>query len=73
MGSKTHIWGVHRIWHMVGSKNEQTVLPSGRWVRAVPLPYYGNSLRAAWEVLMGRAYAVAWPEPGEFEEARDAE
>jgi hypothetical protein len=40
-----------------------------RWVKAVPMPPPVNRFKAAWAVLTGRAYAVAWPFAGEFEQA----
>jgi hypothetical protein len=42
------------------------------YVRAVPMPFYDGLLarmRAAWEVICGRAYPLAWPEAGELETA----
>ena len=42
------------------------------WVRSVPLPFYDGlfaRLRAAWEIVCGRAYPVAWPEAGDLEKA----
>jgi len=38
---------------------------TGRWLPAVPLPYYPEwpgRIRDAWAVLRGRAEAVQWPE-----------
>jgi hypothetical protein len=40
----------------------------GRWVMAVPLPYYGGHLRGAWAVLTGRAVAMRYPVSGELEQ-----
>jgi hypothetical protein len=57
---------------MIGGPNEQAGLPDGRWVRAVPLPFYDGLIarsQSAWEVFCGRAYPIYWPEPGELEEA----
>jgi hypothetical protein len=49
-----------------------TKLPNGniryRWVRAVCEPYTDRRLRAAWEVLRGRAFAFKWPKPGDIED-----
>lgn len=45
----------------------RTQLPDGRWVLSVPLPFYGDYLRAAWAVLRGRAVAVRYPVAGELE------
>jgi hypothetical protein len=60
-------WGVHKLSDMLGGNGAQAGLPDGRWVRAIPLPYTGNRLTAAWWVLTGRAYAVLWPEAGDLE------
>jgi hypothetical protein len=54
-------WGVHTIGNVVGSVDCAAGLPDGRWVRAVPEPYSGNRIVAAWWVLTGRAYALIWP------------
>ena len=64
-------WGIHRRSDVIGYKSCQTRLPDGRWVRAVPLPYTGNRLRAVWWILTGRAYAIRWPQAGELEKALD--
>jgi hypothetical protein len=45
-----------------------TGLPDGRWVRAIPLPYYGGYLQGAWSVLTGRAVALRYPVAGELED-----
>lgn len=47
----------------------QTCGPDQRWCRAVLNPYSGSlreRLIAAWWVFSGHAYALRWPEPGEF-------
>jgi hypothetical protein len=62
-------WGVHVIGDLVAPPGVQAGLPGGRWVRAVPEPYSGNRIVAAWWVLTGRAHAVVWPEPGDLERA----
>lgn len=65
-------WGVHSLSYLVGSVDCGTVLPDGRWVRAIPGPYFGTiveRLRVCWWVFTGRAHAIRWPEPGELEEA----
>jgi hypothetical protein len=57
---------------MIGSPDCATGLPDGRWVRAVPLPYFGTPferLHVAWWVFTGRAYAVEWPKAGDLEKA----
>lgn len=68
--SKTVPWGVHYLSSMISHCDSTEV--DGKWVRAVPLPYFGNPrerLRAAWWVFTGRAQAVVWPKPGELEDA----
>lgn len=65
-------WGIHRLADMIGSKDCSTGMGSGPrqvWVRAVPLPYTGNRIKAAWAVLKGQAYAVEWPQAGDLEKA----
>ena len=65
-------WGVNRLRNMIGSGDCGAGLPDGRYVRAVPEPYYTfgrERLRAAWWVLSGRAHAVIWPKDGELEDA----
>ncbi len=64
--------GVYRLRDMIGPADVQAGLPGGRWVRAVPLPFYPGlrtRLRAAWEVICCRAYATEWPDPGDLEKA----
>lgn len=49
-----------------------TQLKDGRWVGAIPLPFYEGAIgrvRDAWAVLTDRAVAVRWPHAGEFEAA----
>jgi hypothetical protein len=41
----------------------------GRWSRAIPLPYFGGRVAAAWACLRGRAVAVRYPVSGELEQA----
>jgi hypothetical protein len=62
-------YGIHSICDMVSRGDVMTQDQRGRWVRAVPEPYTGSRLRAAWWVLIGRAYAVRWPRPGDYERA----
>lgn len=61
-------FGVHVIGDIY-REGAQAGLPDGRWVCAVPEPYSGGRLRAAWWVLTGRAHALIWPKPGELEES----
>jgi len=47
-------------------------LPNGGWARGVPMPYPGNLFERcadAIQIVMGRAYAVRWPKPGDLERA----
>ena len=70
MTDKNRPWGIHTVHDMFGNLNKVGAgLPDGRYVAAVPEPYDGNKLVAAWWVLTGRAYAVVWPKPGELEAA----
>jgi len=62
-------WGIHRLADMIGSKDAQSGLPDGRWVRAVLLPYTAGRMKAALAVLTGKAYAVEWPQAGDLEKA----
>ena len=63
-------WPVHRLKDMIGSRDtHSTAFGFEGYFRAVPSPYRGGRIRAAWAVLTGKAYAVKWPEPGEFEDA----
>lgn len=54
---------------LIPSAQCDAVLPDGRWVKAIHEPPPTNVVKAAWAVLTGRAYAVAWPFHGEFEQA----
>lgn len=65
-------WGVHRICDIY-RPGVQAGLPDGRWVIAVPEPYTGNAIVAAWWVLTGRAYALQWPKAGDLESALNVE
>lgn len=65
-------WGINHIGNMIAPPTVLAGLPDGRWVRAVPEPYYTyplERLRAVWWVLTGRAHAVVWPEAGDLERA----
>lgn len=61
--------GVHTLGNMIGSSDTQSGDADGPWFRAVPEPYSGGRLRAAWWVLTGKAHAVIWPDHGELEKA----
>jgi hypothetical protein len=66
---------IHRLAHLVGSKTVYTSEEKGKWVRAVPEPFYGgllDRLRDAYHIVTGKAYAVYWPKPGELEKALDS-
>lgn len=63
---------IHQLRDMVSGPGAQAGLPNGRWVRAVPLPFYGglfDRCQDALAVIRGTAYAVRWPEAGELEDA----
>lgn len=63
---------IHRLGHMICPPGIEAGLPDGRWVRAVPEPFYGgiiDRMRDAWAVLCGEAYAVQWPKAGDLEDA----
>lgn len=69
MKDKNRPWGVHTIRDVVGSPDCAAGLPDGRLVRAIPEPYRGNYVVAAWWVLLGRAVAFIWPKSGDLETA----
>ena len=61
---------IYTIRSLVGSADCQSGPDArGRWSRAIPLPFYGDYLSAAWAVLRGRAVAVRYPVAGELEQA----
>lgn len=63
---------VYRIRDLVGHSQCQAGLPYGAgtmYVRSIPIRYYGGYVKAAWEVLRGRAVAVRYPIDGELEAA----
>ena len=62
---------IHRLRDMI-APDCQAELPNGRWVMAVPMPFYGglfDRLRDAWAVIRGNAFTIQWPEAGELEDA----
>lgn len=63
---------IHRLASMIGSKDTSTPIAGGRYVRAVPMPFFGglfDRLRDAGAVVRGDAFAVHWPAAGELEAA----
>lgn len=62
----TRPWGVHAITDIY-HPDVAAGLPDGRYVAAVCEPYTAGRLRAAWWVLLGRAYAFVWPKAGDLE------
>lgn len=54
---------------MISPPGVHACVDGDRWVRAVPAPYDGNRLYGAISVLLGRAYAIKWPEAGDLEDA----
>lgn len=69
MSDRNRPFGVHTIFDVMGSPHTEAGLPDGRYVRAVPEPFHGNQIVAAWWVLTGRAYAFIWPKSGDLEAA----
>ena len=64
-----YVRGIH---DMIGDSNTRVMRMGLDSFRAVPAPYPLSALErigAAYEVLMGRAHAVKWPEPGDLERA----
>lgn len=68
-GTKPTPWGVHSIGSIIAPQHTSVQLKDGTWGRCVPEPYTANSIRAAWEVLCGRAHAIKWPTHEELNEA----
>lgn len=64
---KLRPWGVHVLGD-VYHPDVTVGLPNGRVVAAVGEPYTAGSLRAAWWVFTGRAYAFLWPKAGDLED-----
>ena len=64
-------WYVYRVADLIAPVGNE-VGGNGKWFRAVPLPSYPGPvgrLKAAFMVFTGRAHAIQWPEPGDFEKA----
>ncbi len=59
---------IYKLIDLIGDASVQSS-NGARWVRSVPLPFYGGYLSAAWAVLRGRAVAVRYPKDGELEDA----
>lgn len=60
------------IGDMIGHHETSMRLSDGRWVRAVPRPFYHGlwgRMKGAWAVLRAQAYPVLWPSGGELEKA----
>jgi hypothetical protein len=67
---------IHTLDKVLGTQRRQTEIRVERqgtiytkMVRAIPEPYTAGRLHAAWAVLTGRAYALAWPKAGDLENA----
>lgn len=58
-----------RLRHIIPRHGCQAGFPDGRYVIAVAEPPPINRFKGAWAVLTGKAYPVAWPKNGEFEQA----
>lgn len=63
-------WYIHTIGRLY-SPTVRAGMGDGTWPYAVAEPYSAGSLKAAWWVLTGKAYAFAWPKPGDIERALD--
>jgi len=61
-------WYIHTI-DRIYSPHVRHGLPDGTLPLAVAEPYTAGRLKAAWAVLTGRAFALAWPRPGDLERA----
>lgn len=61
-------WYIHTIGRLY-NPDCRAGMPDGSWPLAVSEPYTAGRLLAAWWVLTGKAYAFAWPEPGELDKA----
>jgi len=64
---------IHRLHNLFPASDCSTEI-KGRWVRAVGLPFEGgllDRLRDAWNVLIGKCFAVYWPTDGELETILD--
>lgn len=59
---------IHTIGRLYDS-SIRTRMADGSTPLAVPEPYTAGRFLAAWSVLTGKAYAFAWPKPGELETA----
>jgi hypothetical protein len=72
---RTGIATIFDLGDMIGSANCQVATArTGKlqYFRAVPIPFYDGllaRLRAAWEIVCGRAYPCRWPEAGDLEKA----
>ena len=65
-------WGIHSIGDIY-HPGVKAGTSDGRWVVAVAEPYTAGSLRAAWWVLTGKAFALRWPRAGDLEVALNVE
>lgn len=61
-------WYIHTIGRIY-SDDVWAQVDRAAWARAVAEPYTAGRLKAAWWVLTGRAFAFAWPKPGDLEDA----
>jgi hypothetical protein len=63
---------IFRLNDLIPSSDCTTQIETGQWVRAMHIPFRGgllDRLHDALAVFRGEAYAVRWPNHGEFEQA----
>ncbi len=61
-------WYIHSLRRMY-DPNCMSQIEGSKYAFAVCEPYTAGSLKAAWWVLTGRAYAIEWPKAGDLEAA----
>lgn len=61
-------WYIHSI-SSIYSPHVMSQVEGTKYAFGVAEPYTAGSLKAAWAVLTGRAFAFKWPRPGDLEAA----
>jgi len=61
-------WYIHTI-NSIYDPGCMSQVEGTNYAYAVARPYTAGRLKAAWGVLTGRAFAFAWPRPGDLENA----
>lgn len=61
-------WYIHTI-HSIYSHSAYAQVDGSKYAHAVAEPYTAGSLKAAWWVLTGKAFAFEWPKVGDLEDA----